>query len=381
MLWTFRLSWLPLLVVLAGFCCGSTLFAAEDTLDPASAKPDEKSDILWYDVRSLNLEGKGWSDTKAFYDRFPAKAEGKVRPDVWNLSRHSAGLATRFVTDAQTIQARWTLTSKRLEMPHMPSTGVSGLDLYVKGENGKFRWLANKSPSGETTSLVLASAIPQGKHEFLFYLPLYNGVTSVEIGIPKTNFLAKAPAYDEAHAKPVVFYGTSICQGGCASRPGMVHTAILGRWLQRPVINLGFSGNGRMEKEVAELMAELDPACFVIDCLPNIGAKEVEERTATLVKILREAHPKTPILLVEDRNYTDSFFNSGKRERNETNQAALKKEFEKLKAAGVEGLHYLEGKDLLGDDGEGTVDSSHPTDLGFMRQAEAFYKVLATILK
>ncbi|MCE9528837.1 MAG: SGNH/GDSL hydrolase family protein [Planctomycetales bacterium] len=369
------------LIILSGLLATSAAPAADQVLDPSTAKPDEKSDILWYDVKNLDVEGKGWTGTKGFYDRFPAQAEGKVRPEVWGLSRNSAGMAARFVTDAQTIHARWTLTSKRLEMPHMPSTGVSGLDLYVKGENGKFRWLANKSPSGETTSLVLATAMPKGKHEFLLYLPLYNGVSSVEIGIPKANSLAKGPAYDEAHAKPVVFYGTSICQGGCASRPGMVHTAILGRWLQRPVINLGFSGNGRMEKEVAELMAELDPACYVIDCLPNIGAKEVEERTGTLVKILRDAHHKTPILLVEDRNYTDSFFNAGKRERNDTNQAALKKEFEKLKAAGVEGLYYLEGKDLLGDDGEGTVDSSHPTDLGFMRQAEAFHKVLTSILK
>jgi hypothetical protein len=86
-------------------------------------------------------------------------------------------------------------------------------------------------------------------------------------------------------------------------------------------------------------------------------------------------------VLVEDRNYTDSFLNSGKRERNETNQAALKKEFDKLKAAGDQQLYYIEGKDLLGDDSEGTVDSSHPTDLGFMRQAEAFYKVLGPILK
>lgn len=375
-----RINFRQLLVVLVLFGAARCP-AADDVLDPAAAKPDEKGDILWYDMKGLQLEGKGWSETKAHYDRFPAKAEGKVRPEVWSLSRHSAGLAARFVTDAQTIHARWTLTSKRLEMPHMPSTGVSGLDLYVKGEQGRFRWLANKSPSGETTSLVLANAIPPGKHEFLLYLPLYNGVTSVEIGIPKASSIAKGPAYDDAHARPVVFYGTSICQGGCASRPGMVHTAILGRWLQRPVINLGFSGNGRMEKEVAELMAELDPACYVIDCLPNIGAKEVEERTGALVKILRDAHPKTPILLVEDRNYSDSFFNSGKRERNETNQAALKKEFEKLQAAGLEQLYYLEGKDLLGDDNEGTVDSSHPTDLGFMRQAEAFYKVLGPILK
>ena len=102
----------------------STLAQAGDVIDPASAKPDEKADILWYDVKNLDLEGKGWTQTKAHYDRFPAKAEGKVRPEVWNLSRNSAGLAARFVTDAQTIHARWTLTSKRLEMPHMPSTGV-----------------------------------------------------------------------------------------------------------------------------------------------------------------------------------------------------------------------------------------------------------------
>ncbi len=371
------------------FCCLLLIAAvdatlsAEQRLDPATAKADEKEDILWYNVQSLNLEGKGWSETSAYYDRFPAKAEGKVRPEVWGLSRNSAGMATRFITDAPRIHARWTLTSKNLAMPHMPATGVSGLDLYVKSDSGKWRWLANGRPADQTNSQQLVAGIPVAEkgREYLLYLPLYNGVSSVEIGIPKANFLAPGPAYDEAHAKPIVFYGTSICQGGCASRPGMVHTAILGRWLGRPVINLGFSGNGRMEKEVAELMAELDAAAYVIDCLPNIGAKEVEERTALLVKILRDAHSKTPILLVEDRNYTDGFLLTGKRERNESSQAALRKEFEKLKAAGAEQLYYLEGKDLIGDDGEGTVDSSHPTDLGFLRQAEAFYKVLLPILE
>jgi hypothetical protein len=161
----------------------------------------------------------------------------------------------------------------------------------------------------------------------------------------------------------------------------MVHTAILGRWLDRPVINLGFSGNGRMEKEVAELMAEIDAAAFVIDCLPNLAADQVAERTVPLVKILREKRPDTPIVLVEDRNYTDGFLLAGKRERNETNQAALKKAFEDLKATGDKNLYYIEGQGMIGDDSEGTVDSSHPTDLGFYRQAEAFMKVLGPILK
>ena len=367
-------------IFLSFFLAWAACASAADLLDAAKAKPSDDGKLLFYDALQLGLEGQGFTDVKAPYDRLPARAEGKVRSEVWNLSRHSAGLAVRFVTDATTIHARWTLTSDRLDMPHMPSTGVSGLDLYVKMPDGKLRWLANKSPTAKTSSAALVSGIPSGKHEFMLYLPLYNGTESLEIGIPKESVIEKAPPRDGGHAKPIVFYGTSITQGGCASRPGMVHTAILGRWLNRPVINLGFSGNGRMEKDLAELMAEIDAAAFVIDCLPNLAADQVAERTVPLVQILRKQRPDTPIVLVEDRNYTDGFLLPSKRERNETNQAALRKAFEELKVAGDKNLHYLEGADLIGDDSEGTVDSSHPTDLGFYRQAEAFMKLLKSIL-
>lgn len=216
--------------------------------------------------------------------------------------------------------------------------------------------------------------------EYMLYLPLYNGVTSMEVGVPAAAKLEPGKPRAAASSKPIVFYGTSITQGGCASRPGMVHTAILGRWFDCPVINLGFSGNGRMEAEVGKLMTEIDASIYVIDCLPNINAAQVTERTFGLVKELQKARPGVPIVLVEDRNYTDSVFVASKARRNESSQKALKAEFEKLKLAGVDNLHYVRGHDLLGDDGEGTVDSSHPTDLGFMRQAEAFYKVLQPLL-
>jgi hypothetical protein len=298
-----------------------------------------------------------------------------VRPPVWSLSRHSAGICARFVTNSPEIYCRWTLTSPRLAMPHMPATGVSGIDLYVKHE-GKWRWLACGRPTAQTNSAKLVSGIPAGSREYLLYLPLYNGVSSVEIGLPKDRSLAKAPPREKGKDKPIVFWGTSITQGGCASRPGMVHTAILGRRLDRPVINLGFSGNGRMEPEVARLIAEIDAAAYVVDCLPNIGAAEVAERTEPLVHILRKAHPETPIVLVEDRSYSDSFLVAAKRERNETSRKALQAAFEKLKKEGVANLYYLEGEHLLGEDNEGTVDSSHPTDLGFWRQADAFEPLL-----
>ena len=342
---------------------------------------ESASALIWTDIRELGVAGQGWTDTKAPYDRLPAKAEGKVRAAVWNLSRHSAGLCVRFVTDASEIHARWVLASSNLAMPHMAATGVSGLDLYVKTDRGQWRWLAVGQPTSQTNVCRLVAGVPSGRREYLLYLPLYNGVREVELGIPAGTTLAQAGPWGRGERKPMVFYGTSILQGGCASRPGMVHSAILGRRFQWPHINLGFSGNGRMEAELAELLAELDPSVYVLDCLPNMDAAEVRERVEPFVRKLRTARPGAPIVLVEDRSYADSFLIASKRERNDSSRAALRAAFENLKKSGIKDLHYLKGADLLGDDGEGTVDSSHPNDLGFMRQAEAFAKVLGPLVK
>ena len=343
----------------------------------AADQAQREGDVLWFDLKKFDIEGQGWQETKAPYDRLPGKAEGVVRDAVWGLSRHSAGLCVRFVSDAPAIRAKWTLTSERLAMDHMPATGVSGVDLYVKTETGGWHWLAIGRPAAQTNSVQLVSDIPPGVREYLLYLPLYNGVSSVTLGIPASAHIGKAGPYK---VKPILFYGTSITQGGCASRPGMVHTAILGRKLQHPVINLGFSGNGKMEPEMAALFAELDPAVYVLDCLPNMTAEEVTARVEPFVAKLREAHPTTPILLVEDRSYTNAFLIAAQRNRNATSRAALKKAYERLTAAGVPHLSYLDGDLLLGSDGEDTVDSSHPTDLGFLRQADAMEKVLGPLL-
>lgn len=370
---------MPLRICLSLAACFCLTIAAawSQTIDPAKARRDENGKTHWYDLRELGIEGQGWNETKHPFDRLPAKAEGVVRAAVWNLSQHSSGLCARFVTDATSIQARWTVTSDRLAMPHMAATGVSGLDLYVKLD-GRWRWLAVGQPKQATNTAALVTGLPAGTREYLLYLPLYNGVSSVEIGLPTGSKLSQAPP--RAVAKPVVFYGTSITQGGCASRTGMVHTAILGRWLDCPVINLGFSGNGKMEPELATLLAQLDPSVYVLDCLPNMTPAEVTQRVPPFVQVLRKAHSQTPILLVEDRDYTDAFLNASRRQRNEGNHAALRSAWEKLTSEGVTGLHYLKGDQLLGDDGEGAVDGSHPTDLGFFRQAEAFQAALKPLL-
>ena len=345
-------------------------------------------EIEWIDAKKLTVEGLGFADLKSPYDRLPARAEGVVREAVWNLSRNSAGVAVRFFANSPVLHARWTRIKKNLAGPNMTGIGASGLDLYTRTSlpGGTWRWLAVGTPKAAdvTTDAALVQGIPEGEREYLLYLPLYNGVTSVEIGVvaAKGSDPRIRPAGPRAEAKraPIVFYGTSITQGASATRPGMAHTAILGRMFDRPVINLGFSGNGKMEAEVTKFLAEIDAAVFVIDCLPNMNAAEVTERTEPCVRTLRAAHPKTPILLVEDRNFPSGFLIRSRREHNASSQAALRAAYQRLVDAKTGNLHYLEGALLLDPDGEDTTDGSHPSDLGFVHHARAFERVLRPLL-
>jgi lysophospholipase L1-like esterase len=192
--------------------------------------------------------------------------------------------------------------------------------------------------------------------------------------------VGKPPSRRGKAARPICFYGTSVTQGGCASRPGMVYTSILGRWLDRPTINLGFSGNGQAEPEMARLLAELDPAVYVLDCMANMDPKLTTERMDYMVRTLRAKHPQTPIVVVECLR----FQNEDDVEQNRTamamRTAAMKIAYDRLSAGGIGGLHYLKADDLLGHDGEGTVDGIHATDLGFQRMADVFTPVLSALM-
>ena len=345
---------------------------------PTHAQNSNK--IVWHDPSTWGVEGRGWEQEarKRWYDRLPAKAEGVVTDAVWNLSRHSAGMMVRFQTDATAIHAKWNLLSSNLAMPHMPASGVSGLDLYARDESGNWRWAAATRPNAQSMEVKLLGNIKPGLREYALYLPLYNGCESLEIGIPEEASFKGLPPRQE---KPIVFYGTSITHGACASRPGMTHPAILGRRFDHPVVNLGFSGNGRMHKEVGDLLAELPAAVIVIDCLPNMNAESVSDRTIPLVKQLRSAQPDTPIVLVEDRRFTNSWLLPGKETFHDANHTALSHAYTELKTSGFTNLFYIPGDDLLGHDAEGATDASHPNDLGFMRQADIFEPVLREALR
>jgi len=360
----------------AGLATASLLGRAPGA-EPPSVQPKVEEGLAWYDVQQWGVEGRAWSDTKRYFDRLPGKAEGVVRGPVWSLSRHSAGMCVRFDTDATEIHARYELFKSSLGMSHMPPTGASGVDLYARDDQGTWRWVAVSRPSAQTVKAKLVSGIPAGRRAYLLYLPLYNGVESLQIGVPADAQFEPVPPRSD---KPIVYYGTSIAHGACASRPGMSFSAILGRWLDRPVVNLAFSGNGRMDPEVVDLLAEIDAAVYCIDCLPNMQGPDVAERTEPLVRTLRKARPTVPIVLIEDRTYANAWLLPDRRERHAAARAALKAAYDKLTAEGTKGLYYVEGEHLLGDDDEATTDSSHPNDLGMMRMAEALEPVLRPIL-
>ena len=260
----------------------------------------------------------------------------------------------------------------------MAATGVSGLDLYIR-DGKKWHWLGVGRPEQQNAEGTLVSGLKRTRHEFMLYLPLYNGVESVELGLPTDAIFEAAPDRYKS-LKPAVFYGTSILQGGCAARPGMAYPSIIGRALDWPTINLGFSGNGKTEPEVAKLLAELDPAVYVLDSLPNLDVAEVGERVEPFVKTLRAAHPTTPIVLVENVTYSNAPFLESRQSKVTSANALLRKLYDKLKAAGDKNVYYVTTSHLYGSDGEDTVDGSHATDLGFLRMAESIAPVVRKAL-
>jgi hypothetical protein len=160
----------------------------------------------------------------------------------------------------------------------------------------------------------------------------------------------------------------------------MVHTGVLGRRFDMPVVNLGFSGNGRMDTAVGDYLVQIDAAVYVIDCLPNMQPAQVTEKCVPLVRQLRAAKPGTPIVLVEDRRFTNDWITPLKRQFHSDNHAALRVAYDTLIKEGVKNLHYIEGDKLYGEDTEGATDASHASDLGFMRQADIFEPVLRRAL-
>lgn len=367
------------------------------------ASPSQASAQVWHDAAQMHVFGKAVEETYAPFVRFPEDINAQARKALKNLGQDAAGLYLQFRTDSPAIHVRWT-SVKQLTMSHMASVGSRGLDLYVRTAKG-WRYVGSARPDlkkAETTR-VLVKELDPGMKTFRLYLSLYDGISALEIGVEEGSSFkpegfeptgaaleSEGPAFEPKHRTemrktrkaPVVMYGTSILQGGCVSRPGMAATNILGRWLDREVVNLGFSGNALLDAEIAELMARVEnPAVFVLDNVPNDTPEMILERMEPFVKALRDAHPNVPIVFVEQAPYAHDFVSASSAGRVRRKNEAQYTMYKRLKAAGYKKLYFVSGEKLIGTDGEATVDYVHQTDLGAMRYAKALYPILKKLCK
>lgn len=333
-----------------------------------------------YDASQFRLMGKASADTETLYERLPKKLSTVSRGPVWTLGKNTAGMSIRFSSNTTSVSVKWTLTYDAM-MNHMALTGIKGLDLYVLvGEEWVFVNTARPEPNGKENSASLITGLLPEMREYLLNLPLYDGVIDLKIEVDESAIMQDPQSKLPLRDKPIVAYGTSILQGGCASRPGMAHTNILSRWLNREVLNLGFSGNGQLDYEIAELMASVDASIFILDFMPNVDVDQINERMEKFYRIIRDQHPTTPILFIENPMFPPSVFDEKMKKTLLKKNDALHQVFRKINKTD-RNLQLISSAGMIGWDGEGTVDGIHFTDLGFMRYAEYLYPTLKAILE
>lgn len=326
--------------------------------------------LRYHEATQFKVIGQPVPDAPRVYTRMPDSLKGKVRDALWNLGQNTAGMAVRFRTNSKQIGVRWKNHSV-FNMNHMTATGIRGLDLYCLQGNGQWVFVNSAKPRERLNNQSkIIGNLDGSEHEYMLNLPLYEGIDSLEIGVEDGATIVKPQVALPVEAKPIVWYGTSITQGGCASRPGMAATNIVERRLNRVVINLGFSGNGKLDPEVAEIMARHDAGLYIMDMLPNCTSDLINEKIERFYSILRKAHPDTPILLVENPIFPPTRFNSEMRKTISEKNATLQKFFKKFRAGGDKKVFFVSSADMIGSDNEGTVDGVHFTDLGFERCAD-----------
>lgn len=343
-------------------------------------QPLTAQQIRWQDASTLPLYGKVSDATESRYERLPATVKAITREPLRYLGTHSAGLYIRFRSNSTAIHARWEAMYD-CEMNHMTPVGIKGLDLYALLD-GKWRHVRSALPNGKCNESPIIEYMQPLEREYMLYLPLYDGITSLEIGVDTDATLAP-PAIDRpTHRGPIVMYGTSILQGGCANRPGMAHTAIISRQLDREVINLGFSGNALLDREIGELMASVEsPSLFVMDYVPNASAEAIDKEGEAFFHLVRDRHPKVPVIFVEDPIFPHSAFDQEILKEVMAKNRAQRNLFLKLKRAGEKRIYYVGAEGMIGDDGEATVDGIHFTDLGAVRYVEHLMPTLKKALR
>lgn len=359
----------------------------------ASAQDFTSIDTLkFYDALRFRLINKGFDDSFTPYTRIPADLKDSVRTTLWDRAKNSSGIGIRFASNSHCIAVRYNLMSN-FHMAHMADTGIKGTDLYILDDEGVWRFVNCNRPYRDYSytgdgprkdsiqSKVYIDKLDGRWHEYIIYLPLYDGINWLEIGVEPTAEITAPRVNSPRREKKFVFYGTSILHGGCASRTGMVATSILQRDLDAECVNIGISGEGKMDSCMARAMARIpDVTAYILDPIPNCTKLMCDTLTYGFVKILRDLRPEVPIFMVEGQEYSYERFSGFYSKYLPEKNYEFHKNYLKLKAENPRNLYYIDREGLYGPDCEGSVDGIHLTDLGFYYYAQKLKPYLKAIL-
>lgn len=333
--------------------------------------------MVYSSVDAFNIYGKAEKTANPFH-RIDTVKFPKIPASVKRLLTNSAGLFIHFRSNTPTLSAKWCVSKKKLGN-NMTAIMAKGLDVYIKNpETGKWQFSGVGRPSKICNEYKLVSNMDNTEKEFLVYLPLWDELSKLEVGVTKGSSLEELP---NPFVHKVIIYGSSIVHGASASRPGMAYPARLSRSTGTNFVNFGVSGNAKMEPAVADMIASFDADAFVLDCVPNSSPDQIKERTNYLVKTLRKHHPKVPIIVIPTIVREHGFWDKAVGTRVAQQNKQIEIEFQKLIKEGVQDLYFINPPHLLGIDHEGTTDGTHPNDLGFTRMLDALTPEIQKILE
>lgn len=331
----------------------------------------DREGILFYDIEQKPFKIHGVFREGECFRRMPGNVAKTVNEGVNGLHTNAAGGRVRFITDSPYVAIKTEYV--QWKKPHFALTGSAGFDMYAD-DDGESRFLGTFIPTFEGTEGYesVKDIGDSGERVITLELPLYSTVKKLYIGLKEGSILKAAPDYKIS--KPVVFYGSSITQGACASKPGSCYQSILSRKYNFDYINLGFAGNALGEEAMANYIKDLDMSLFVMDYDANAPSPEHLQATHyRMFNIIREAQPDLPILLLPRPRYIQSAVNKQR-------EQIIYNTYLAAKERGDENVYFISGRELMKLAGDnGTVDNSHPTDSGFLSMACAIAPVIEKI--
>ncbi len=336
-----------------------------------------KDDIKYYDAAdgTFNIFGLYEPYGKKSFTRMPEEIADKVSEGVKHLNHIYTGARIRFITNSRYVAVSSDFLDESFAKSAKSSLlSTTGMDLYVV-ENGKQRYYASMIPPVEFKNYYeqIIEFCDESEREIVLYLPKTNCASNLKIGLQEKAYVKKA---GYKYEKPILFYGSSITQGGCATRGGNIYTSMVSRHFDADCVNLGFSGNCKAEDLMAEYIASCDMSIFVYDYDHNApSADYLRDTHEKLFKTFRKTHPETPVIFMSKTDIP--------RTPNEYNAVRNRKQvildtYNNAKNSGDNNVYFIDGQEIFNIAGgaDCTMDGCHPNDLGFWCMAQAVIKVI-----